>query len=77
MDKHDHWRQLAALLTSALDAKRNRIPSKDAEIVQYFIDHNEYGLAYEHLNNTIDEERLLITEEAKMAMKAAANFMNL
>jgi hypothetical protein len=76
MDKHERWSRLEVLLTSALEAERHHLPAQDAATVQEYIDHREYGLAYDHLTETLGAERTLVTGEAKLALQSAADLMN-
>jgi hypothetical protein len=77
MDKHERWSRLEALLTSALEAEQHHLPAQDAETVQEYIDHREYGLAYEHFSEALDAERIIVTEETKSVLQTAANLMEL
>jgi hypothetical protein len=77
MDKHERWSRLEILLTSALKAEQEHLPAQHVETVRDYIEHREYGLAYEHLGEVLNAERTLVTEETRLALRAAANLMEL
>ncbi|MDQ8756222.1 hypothetical protein RCO27_08250 [Sphingosinicella sp. LHD-64] len=77
MDKHETWSRLEVLLTSALEAEQHHLPAQDTETVREYIENREYGLAYEHLSDTLVAKRVLVTEKTNLALQTAATLMNL
>lgn len=77
MDKHETWSRLELLLSSALDAEQDHLAPQDAETVREYIEHREYGLAYEHLNETLEAERIPVSEQTRVSLRTAADLMDL
>jgi hypothetical protein len=64
-------------LRKALAVEQSRLPADQAAIVREYLDHNELGLAYEHLEYALDELGSLPTVEAKGVLDEAAQMMRL
>ena len=71
------YKQLDALLTSALDAEKHQIHGRDVDFIREFIENGEYGVAYQHLIGALFEDRLKASEKSEIALNAAADLMNL
>ncbi|MFC8689471.1 MafI family immunity protein [Brevibacillus porteri] len=53
------------------------MPKKDMDIIFYLLDHNEWGVALEHLCSTIIEERLIIQRDVFEARKKIGELMEM
>lgn len=62
-DKAELYRSLEGLMTSALNKARGSLSEQDAEDVQEYIDHGEYGVAWELLWHIVNEKKLEASEE--------------
>jgi hypothetical protein len=72
-----HWETLDGLLRQSLDDVRSLLPAQDARSVEEFIEHNEFGLAYEWLMDTLDECSISIDEATSSRLREAAQLMEL
>ena len=69
------WEQLGSILTAALELERTAIGAAQAELVAEFIDHNEFGLAYEQLTDALSDAELIPQDETARLLAEAANLM--
>ncbi len=72
-----HWPKVAALLADALSGERHRIAVEDTRIVQDYIEHNELGLAHDHLLDALADKELPLLEQTKMLLCEAAGLMGI
>ncbi|MGK9170870.1 MafI family immunity protein [Inquilinus limosus] len=75
MDHRQNWERLENLLQTALDHEQSRLPSEDVSNIRRFIDHGEYGLAWEELTAALSELNLVPNERTKKTMQEAASLM--
>jgi len=69
------WRQLELLIGQALDSERARIGAEEARLVDEFIDHNEFGLAYDQLTDALAELNLTPSSRTDELLAIAAALM--
>ncbi|MGO1074289.1 hypothetical protein [Inquilinus sp. CA228] len=69
------WEQLQTLLETALNQEQTRLPATDVSKIQHFIDHREYGLAWDELAAALSELKLTPNEHTRKAMHEAASLM--
>jgi hypothetical protein len=69
------WRQLELLIGQALDSERAQIGSEEARIIDDFIDHNEFGLAYDTLVDALAELNLTPSSRTNELLAIAAALM--
>lgn len=48
-EKERDWKSLVADIQSEIDANREIIPIKRIDEIQYYLDHDEYSMAFEYL----------------------------
>ncbi len=72
-----HWARLEALLTQVLKAEQHHLAVEHAEQVRKFIDHNEFGLAFEWLKSAFTLSDVPADEQSVEAMREAARMMEL
>ncbi|TKI54550.1 MafI family immunity protein [Brevibacillus antibioticus] len=53
------------------------MPKKDMDIIFELLDHNEWGVALEHLCSTIIEERIIIQNDVFEAIKKIGELMEM
>jgi hypothetical protein len=75
MDYQQLWEQLEALLETALDQEQSRLPAENVSDIRHFIDHREYGLAWDELAAALSELNLTPNEHTKAVMHQAASLM--
>jgi hypothetical protein len=59
-DWRPHWAKLESGLVTLLEGLPS-LPTEDRASVLHYIDHNEYGLAFEELCSCLKQERLHIS----------------
>ncbi len=72
-----HWAQVTGLLAEALAGERGRLGPEDARIVQDYIEHNELGLAHDHLLDALADKELPLLARTKMLLSEAARLMGI
>jgi hypothetical protein len=72
-----HWPEVAALLADALAGERHRLAAEDTRVVQDYIEHNEFGLAHDHLLDALADKELPLLERTKMLLCEAAGLMGI
>ena len=76
MDYQQLWGQLETLLKAALEQEQSRLPARSVSDIRHFIDHREYGLAWDELAAALSELNLTPNEHTKAAMQRAAHLMS-
>jgi len=69
------WEKLGSILSAALELERAAIGAAQAELVADFVDHNEFGLAYEQLTDALSDAELTPREETAKLLAEAAKLM--
>lgn len=69
------WDMLEVLLRQSLEDVRSALPQEHAEIVEGFIDHNEFGLAHDFLLGFLGESSIRMGEASSERMREAARLM--
>ena len=69
------WRKLDGLLSAALALERGRIGDEQAAIVQDYLDHNEFGLAYETMVEALSDLDLHPLESSAPLLDEARRLM--
>ncbi|MGK9231824.1 MafI family immunity protein [Inquilinus limosus] len=75
MGHNQLWERLETLLKTALDQEQSRLPPGDVSNIRHFVDHREYGLAWDELATALSELNLAPNERTKKAMQEAASLM--
>jgi hypothetical protein len=71
------WERLDNLLSTALAAEEHRLASRHVDLAREFIEHNEFGLAYEMLIHGLEEADAVAGSEAALLLEEAAKLMKL
>jgi len=71
-----HWDRLEALIRQSLESVRAMIPGKDADWVEQFLDHNEFGVAYDWLAGAIEQHSIIVDDVTREQMSEASRLMN-
>lgn len=72
-----HWEILDSLLRQSHEEVRSMLPGEDARSVEEFIEHNEFGLAYEWLIDALEECSITVDETTGARLRKAARLMEL
>ncbi len=72
---HADERRLRSHLRGALESEQHRLPPEQAMFVRDFIEHGEYLLALEQLQDALDNLDVQPCPEAARAMEEAATIM--
>jgi hypothetical protein len=75
-DLRQHWKALEDRLSLLLQNMPS-IPKADQAAIQDYIDHNEFGLAFELLIGTAADLQLLLTDDQHLEMANLAQLMRL
>jgi hypothetical protein len=70
------WRKLRSILAKALDLERGRIGTEQASHVTDYLDHNEFGLAYDQLIDALSDLELVPLETTRPLLAEAARLMD-
>src|SRR5438093_1516496 len=74
---HAHLRETERQIQALIDALGEVLTQSEAELVQEFNDHNEYGLALETVYDDLIEDPRRITPEIVQAVQQLATRMKL
>ncbi|AUG56754.1 MafI family immunity protein [Acetivibrio saccincola] len=58
-------------------AKRNNLPHNDIETIREYLEHREWGIAFEQLCSAIEDEEIVITEDDYALIEEIGNIMNM
>ena len=75
-DLHGHWAVLETRLLGLL-AGFATLPTSDTDNIRHYIDHNEFGLAFEMLVDAIVEHGLQPDNAQQVALISVANSMGI
>jgi len=71
------WTELNELLNNSLNGLRASIHPDQASIISEYLEHREYGLAYECLIETIEDNHLVPDTATMASLTQAAKLMNI
>ena len=74
---HAHWDVLEKLLTEALESLRPQLSEKSADFVAEFINHNEFGVAFEALIEEIRMGDVEVDPATQSNLQKAGEMMDL
>jgi hypothetical protein len=70
------WRKLRPILAAALDLERGRIGAEQSSYVIDYLDHNEFGLAYDQLIDALSDLELAPLDTTRPLLAEAARLMD-
>jgi hypothetical protein len=60
-ERLEHWRQLDSMFRQLLDDASFELPASDLEFVVDLVDHNEFGIAFESMLDSLREEGIVVS----------------
>lgn len=76
-ERHAHWSETERQMRALMRALGGVLTQAEIELIDDFVDHNEFGLALETVFDDLVEEPRRITPEAVQAVQQLASRMKL
>ncbi|WP_417582457.1 hypothetical protein [Nitrincola sp.] len=76
-NKDHDWKKLISDIQSEIDANKDVIPKERLSNIQYYLDHDEYSMAFEYLYLEIMEREGACFTLGKQSVKEIALFFDL
>ena len=58
-------------------AKKLKLPEDDIETIAEYLEHGEWGIAYEVLCSAIEQDKIVITHQIYLQIKAMGEYMRM